>query len=72
MSIDAQLVLFQAIKAHTAELEIEQDGATGPDPKALDGRVEAARRLLEWIEQALEPHPSVSSSPNAAIIELAS
>ena len=36
MSIDAKLKLFQALKVHTAEIEIERDGATGPDPKDLD------------------------------------
>jgi hypothetical protein len=28
--------------------------------KAVDGRIEAARQLLEWLERALEPEPRVS------------
>ena len=59
MSVEAKLRLFQAIKAHTSKLEIERDNATGLNREVLDGRTEAARQLLEWLEQAREPEPSV-------------
>jgi hypothetical protein len=59
MSVNAKLKLFQAIKAHTSKLEIERDNTTGLNREALDGRTEAARQLLEWLEQAREPEPSV-------------
>jgi hypothetical protein len=60
MSVDSNLKLFQAIKAHTSVLEIERDNATGLNREVLDGRTEAARQILEWLEQAREPEPSVS------------
>jgi hypothetical protein len=48
---EAQVELFQALKAHKLELEIERDVAPGCD---LEERIEATRQLLEWLSQALE------------------
>jgi hypothetical protein len=58
MATEAQLRLFQALKAHTFELEIERDVASNRDREALDSRIEAARQLLEWLSKALELWPS--------------
>jgi hypothetical protein len=51
MTTDAQRQLHQALKTHTSDLEIERGSALDCD---LDDRIEAARQLLEWLEQALE------------------
>jgi hypothetical protein len=51
---DARVQLFQALKAHKFELEIERDGASDCD---LEERIEATRQLLEWLSKALEPVP---------------
>ena len=50
--------LYQAVKAHTSELEITRDVVEGFDREALDPRIEAARQLLEWLSQALEIRPA--------------
>jgi hypothetical protein len=49
MATDAQYWLFDALKAHTFELETERDGASEHDQVVLDRRIEAARRLLESV-----------------------
>jgi hypothetical protein len=51
MTTDAQRQLHQALKTHTSDLEIERGAALDCD---LDDRIESARQLLEWLEQALE------------------
>jgi hypothetical protein len=58
MATDAQIELFRALRAHTAELEIERDSASGHVLEALDRRVEAARLLLDWVSKALGPGPA--------------
>jgi hypothetical protein len=60
MATDAQAQLFQALKAHVSELEIERDVASDRDLEALDRRIEAARLPLEWLSKALEPEPAAS------------
>jgi hypothetical protein len=57
MTREAQRQLYQALKAHTSELETARGVTSGPDLEVLDRRIEAARLLLEWISQALEPQP---------------
>jgi hypothetical protein len=47
--------LFEALKAHTINLETERDSATGPRREVLEQRLEAAKRLLEWLSTTLEP-----------------
>ena len=49
--------LYQAVKSHTFDLEITRGGASGPDLEVLDRRIADSRLLLEWLSQALEPHP---------------
>jgi hypothetical protein len=65
MTREAQRQLYQALKAHTSELEITRGAAS--DLEALDRRIEAARLLLEWLSQALErqppPFPAVQTPP---------
>jgi hypothetical protein len=51
MTTNAQRQLHQALMTHTSDLEIERGAALDCD---LDDRIEAARQLLEWLEQALE------------------
>jgi hypothetical protein len=48
---DAQVQLYQALKARTSDLEITPGTALDCD---LDDRMEATRRVLKWLEQALE------------------
>lgn len=60
MAIDAKAQLFQALKAHTSELEIERHVTSERDLEALDCRIAAARLLLEWLSKALEPQPAAS------------
>jgi hypothetical protein len=55
MTRETQHELYQALEAHTSELEITRGAASGPDLEVLDRRIEAARLLLEWLSQALEP-----------------
>jgi hypothetical protein len=59
MAIEAQSELFQAVKAHTLDLEITR-GVVGLGREILDRRIEAARQLSEWLSQALEPQPAAS------------
>jgi hypothetical protein len=60
MATDAKAQLFQALKAHTSELEIERDAASDRDLDTLDRRIGAAQLLLEWLSKALEPKPAAS------------
>jgi hypothetical protein len=51
--------LYEAVKAHAANLEIVRSVSSGSDLEAaLDRRIADTQRLLEWLSQALEPHPS--------------
>jgi hypothetical protein len=52
--------LYAAVAAHKADLEIER-GFTGLELKVLDRRIEDTRLLLEWLEQALELPPEIST-----------
>ena len=54
---ETQHQLYQVLKAHKFELEITRGVTSGPDQEVLDRRIEAARLLLEWLSQALEPDP---------------
>jgi hypothetical protein len=54
MATDTQHQLFEALKAYTATLEAERDGASGTRQAVLDQRLEAARRLLELLSTTLE------------------
>jgi hypothetical protein len=57
---EARRQLYQALRAHISELEIERSVTSGPDLEVLDRRMEAARLLLEWIARALELDPPAS------------
>ena len=56
MTRETQRQLYRVLNAHTSDLEIARGVTSGPDLDVLDRRIEAARLLLEWIWQALEPH----------------
>jgi hypothetical protein len=55
MVTEAQYKLFEALKAHRLQLETERDGASKHNQAGLDRRIEAARKLLEWLSTVLEP-----------------
>jgi hypothetical protein len=55
MATEGQHQLFEALSAHRFQLESERDGASGNDQVVLDRRIEAARKLLEWLSTVLEP-----------------
>jgi hypothetical protein len=50
---ETQRQLYQALKAHKSDLEITRATASGLNQE-IDPRIEAVRRLLEWLSQALE------------------
>jgi hypothetical protein len=52
--------LFQAVKAHSLDLESSRGITSGADLEVLDRRIEAARQLSEWIARALELDPLAS------------
>jgi hypothetical protein len=51
---EAQYKLFEALKAHVADLEAERDRAFGQNQAVIDRRLEAAARVLEWLSTTLE------------------
>jgi hypothetical protein len=51
---EAQDKLFEALKAHIAQLEAERDRASGHNQAVLDRRLEAAARVSEWLSTRLE------------------
>jgi hypothetical protein len=57
---EARRQLYQALRAHSSELEIARGVTSGPDLEVLDRRIEAVRLLLEWIWRALELEPPAS------------
>jgi hypothetical protein len=60
MATEAQVELFQAVKAHTLDLETTRGVTGGLDQEVLDRRIQNARLLLEWLSQALGPGPVAS------------
>jgi hypothetical protein len=60
MASETRRQLYEALMAHKADLEIERSFA-GLELKVLDRRIEDTRRLLEWLEQAQELPPEVST-----------
>jgi hypothetical protein len=55
----AQRQLYQALKTQKFELELTRDLLAGPVRDAVDRRIEAARILLDWLSETLEPQPAV-------------
>jgi hypothetical protein len=51
----AQRQLYQALKTQKFELQLTRGLAWGPDREAVDRRIEAARVLLDWLSEILEP-----------------
>jgi hypothetical protein len=54
ITTDEPVNLFQAVKAHSLDLESSRGITPGAD-QVLDGRIEDVRRLLEWLSPAPEP-----------------
>jgi len=63
MTTDEPVNLFQAVKAHSLDLESSRGITSGADLEVLDGRIEDARRLLKWLSPAHELH--LATSPAA-------
>jgi hypothetical protein len=57
MTSEALRQLYRALQAHASELEMGRGVTSGLDLEILDRRIGAARLLLEWLAQALEPKP---------------
>jgi hypothetical protein len=55
---EAQVELYQVLKAHKLELLEDRRGVSARDEETLDRRIEAVQRLLEWLEQELEIEPT--------------
>ena len=60
VSEQARRQLYEAVAAHKADLEIER-GFADLELKVLDRRIEDTRQLLEWLDQALDLPPEVST-----------
>jgi hypothetical protein len=60
MTTDEPVNLFQAVKAHSLDLESSRGIIPGADLEVLDGRIENVRRLLEWLSPAPEPRQAAS------------
>jgi hypothetical protein len=56
----ARKALYDAVRSHTSELENARGAASGFDRQVPDRELKAARRLLEWLSQALELDPPAS------------
>jgi hypothetical protein len=57
---EAQGELYQALKAHQSDLEIQRDAAPAC---GLEDRIEATRRVLQWLDhQAFEIEPQAPPS----------
>jgi hypothetical protein len=73
MAKEAQHKLFEALKAHIADLEAERDRTPWYSQTVLDRRLEAAFRTLEWLSTRLEPgtpsgwHPTSENNYSASL-----
>jgi hypothetical protein len=67
MATREQYKLFEALKAHTSELEAERYGAAALDQAVLNRRLEATRGLLEWLSGALDSRESHSTHRSNAV-----
>jgi hypothetical protein len=67
MATEAHYRLVEAVDAHRLLLETERDGASENDQAVLDRRIEAARKLLEWLSTVLEL--SLPSNSNDAAVK---
>jgi hypothetical protein len=57
---EARRQLYKAVTAHKVDLEITR-GFASLELEVLDRRIEATQLLLEWLEQAQELPPKVST-----------
>jgi hypothetical protein len=58
---EAQVKLYQAVKAHQIGLKFERDA--GAPAYGLDDRIEATRRVLQWLDrQAFGMEPQAPPS----------
>jgi hypothetical protein len=60
MTTDEPVNLFQAVLAHSLDLERSRGITSGGDLEVLDVRIEDARRLLEWLSPTPEPRQATS------------
>jgi hypothetical protein len=62
---EAQAELYQALKAHQSDLEIQRDAAPAC---GVEDRIEATRRVLQWLDQqAFEIEPQAPPSGGGRI-----
>jgi hypothetical protein len=62
MAKETDSILLEALESYTTTLQTERDGAEGTRQAVLDQRLEAARRLLEWLSTTVK---SESGAPEA-------
>jgi hypothetical protein len=62
MATETDTLLLEALESYTTILENERDGASGTRQAVLDQRLEAARRLLEWLSTTLKSESGAPSS----------
>jgi len=48
MTRETQCQLYEALNAHTSDLQITRSTASGTDLEVPDRRIEAAWQLLKW------------------------
>jgi hypothetical protein len=60
MTRETQRQLYEAVRAHTLDLEMTRSISSGLDPKVLNRRIGAVLLLLEWLSTALELGPPAS------------
>jgi hypothetical protein len=67
MATESQYKLFEALKAHKAQLETERGGVSAHDQAVLDRRIDGAHKLLDWLSTVLEP--GFPFNPNATDVK---
>jgi hypothetical protein len=63
MAKESQHKLFDALKAHIANLEAERNRAFGQNQAVLEQRLEAAVKVLEWLSTRLADEQYQSAPP---------
>jgi hypothetical protein len=61
-----QYKLIDALKAHINNLEVERERASGKTQATLAQRLEAAKRVLEWLSTRLANEQYQSAPPSGS------
>jgi hypothetical protein len=67
MPTQAQYLLSEAVKDHAFELETERGSASRRNQAALDQRLAAASKLLEWLSTALTSREAGSTEKSNVV-----